>query len=86
MRIVIWRSRRILLRIACVFALSGLALMVWSVFDPSPFVVVLAMSIGQGVGTLSLVLFLVAVLLDIRRSGSWHEVRDSLASPETKQE
>lgn len=54
------------LRIACVCALVGLALMVWSVLDPSPMPVILGLSIGQGVGTLSFLLFLVVVAMDLR--------------------
>lgn len=54
------------LRIACVCALVGLALMVWSVLDPSPMPVILGLSVGQGVGTLSFLLFLVVVAMDLR--------------------
>ncbi len=54
------------LRIACVCALVGLALMVWSVLDPSPMPVILGLSVGQGVGTLSFLLFLVVVAMDLK--------------------
>jgi peptidoglycan/LPS O-acetylase OafA/YrhL len=57
-----------LVRAASVLALVGLALFVWSVLDPRPVPVVLAMSVGQGIGTLSFLLYLVAVLVDLRRS------------------
>jgi hypothetical protein len=56
-----------LLRIAAVLALVGLALMVWSVLQPTPMPVILAMSVGQGIGTLSFLLFLVVVIRDLRR-------------------
>lgn len=54
-----------LLRIACVLALVALPLMVWSVFDPRVWPVLVALSVGQGIGTLSFVLFLVAVGRDL---------------------
>jgi hypothetical protein len=56
-----------LLRAACVLALVGLALMVWSILDPRPMPVILAMSVGQAIGTASLLLFLVVVVADLRR-------------------
>jgi hypothetical protein len=56
-----------LLRAASALALAGLALMVWSVFDPRPLPVIVAMSVGQIVGTLSFVMFLAIVLADLRR-------------------
>ena len=54
-----------LLRVACVLALVALPLMVWSVFDPTVWPVLVALSIGQGIGTLSFVLFLAAVARDL---------------------
>lgn len=62
-----WTTR--LLRIAAIAALVALALIVWPLFDPSPIVVVLAMSLGQMIGTLSFVSFLVVVFFDMRRAG-----------------
>jgi hypothetical protein len=59
------RSARIL-KCACVLALAALGLMSWSLFDPRPIPVVLAMSLGQLLGTLSLAAFLVVVVVDIR--------------------
>ena len=41
------------LRLACVLALAALGLMAWSLFDPSVFPVIVAMSVGQVVGTAS---------------------------------
>jgi len=55
-----------MLRAACVLALAALALMVWSVLDPTVWPVMIALSVGQGVGTLSFVLFLVVVARDLR--------------------
>jgi hypothetical protein len=57
-----------LVRAAAVLALVGLALFVWSVLDPRPVPVVVAMSVGQGIGTLSFLLYLLAVYLDLRRA------------------
>lgn len=54
-----------LLRFACVLALVALPLMVWSLFDPTVWPVLIALSVGQGLGTLSFLLFLVAVARDL---------------------
>jgi hypothetical protein len=51
---------------SCVLALGALALMSWSLFDPRPIPVVLAMSLGQLLGTLSLGAFVVVIVADIR--------------------
>jgi hypothetical protein len=59
------KSSRILTA-ACLFALLALGLMTWSLFDPRPIPVIVAMSIGQVLGTLSLVAFCCAVLADWR--------------------
>jgi hypothetical protein len=52
-------------RVACVLALVALPLMVWSIFDPRVWPVLVALSIGQGIGTLSFLLFLVVVARDL---------------------
>ena len=62
------RLQRLLLSIACALALVGLALIVWSIVDPRPIPVVISMSIAQGVGTLSLLIYLFVVLADLRRA------------------
>lgn len=59
-------GREVLLRFACVLALLALALIVWSLFDPRPIPVILAMSVAQGIGTLSFLAFLVVVGRDLR--------------------
>ncbi len=59
-----------LLRRACLLALFALALMAWSLFDPAPIPVVLAMSLGQLLGTLSFAAFLVVVVRDLRAGRS----------------
>jgi hypothetical protein len=55
------------LQIACVLALVGLAFMVWPLLDGRPIAAVIAMSVGQALGTLSFVLFLASVVYDLRR-------------------
>lgn len=64
------KERRIrgLIAIACGIGLAALALMVWSVLVPTPLPVMMAMSLGQALGTISLLLYLLAVLLDLRRA------------------
>jgi hypothetical protein len=59
------KTRR-MLTAACWFALFAVALMIWSLFDPRPIPVIVAMSIGQGVGTLSLLVFAYLVLTEWR--------------------
>jgi hypothetical protein len=54
------------IRVSCVLALAALALIVWSMVDPRPIPVVLAMSVGQVLGTLSFAAFLLVVARDLR--------------------
>ncbi len=67
-------SRSKLMIYACVLGLIALALMSWSLFDQGWIPVMVAMSVGQGIGTLSLVLFLAIAIIDLRRA----EFRPSL--------
>jgi hypothetical protein len=53
---------------ACWLALLGIALMVWSLIVPTPMPVLVAMSAGQVLGTLSLAAFLYVVVADLRRA------------------
>ena len=55
------------LRAACVLALAALGLMAWSLFDPRVFPVMVAMSVGQVLGTASFAAFGWVVLADLRR-------------------
>ena len=64
MKIKIPSNERIV-QVACILALTALPLMVWSVFDPTVWPVMAALSIGQGIGTLSLLLYVVVVLRDL---------------------
>ena len=57
-----------LIAAACASAFVGLALMIWSVLDPRPIPVVVAMTVGQGFGTLSFLIYLFIVFMDLRRS------------------
>jgi hypothetical protein len=52
--------------ISGVATLAALALMGASIVSPKPLLLVLAMSIGQGIGTLSLALYLLAIVLDLQ--------------------
>ncbi len=61
-------SRSRLMVYACVLGLIGLALMSWSLFDQGWIPVMMAMSVGQGIGTLSFVLFLAIVIIDLRQA------------------
>jgi len=63
------RRRAKVLRFAAVLAIVGLIFMVWAVLVPTPMPVILAMSIGQGVGTLSFLLYLLVVIAELRRRG-----------------
>lgn len=57
-----------LVRLAAMLALVGLAFMVWSLLDPRPIPIMAAMSVGQGIGILSFLLFLVVVVIDAWRA------------------
>ena len=58
-------SNERLVRVAAVLALIALPLMVWSLFDPTVWPVLVALSVGQGLGTLSFLMFLVVVARDL---------------------
>lgn len=68
-------SRRVLV-VACGVCLIGLALMVWSLFSPTVLAVMVAMSVGQALGTLSLVLYLWVVIADLRRARVLRDEQD----------
>jgi hypothetical protein len=54
------------LAVACVCALAALALMTWQIFDPTVWPVMVAMSLGQVLGTASFAAFGYVVLADFR--------------------
>jgi hypothetical protein len=66
-----------LVRVSCYLALGALPLMVWSVLDPTVWPVLMALSAGQAIGTLSLSLFLVVVARDLNvRAKIRHAARE----------
>jgi len=75
-------SRSRLMVWACVLGLMALALMSWSLFDQGWIPIMMAMSVGQGIGTLSFALFLVIVIIDLRQA----EFRPSLPPKPPKPE
>jgi hypothetical protein len=62
------RSPSTWLRVSAVLTLLALVLMVWAILDPRATPVVIAMSVGQGLGTLAFVIYLGVVLADLRRA------------------
>jgi uncharacterized membrane protein YbhN (UPF0104 family) len=52
--------------VACVCALGALALMTWQIIDPTVWPVMVAMSLGQVLGTASFAAFGYVVLADYR--------------------
>jgi hypothetical protein len=52
--------------VACVSALAALALMTWQLFDPRVFPIIVAMSVGQILGTASFAAYLYVVVADLR--------------------
>ena len=68
-------------RISALAALASVLMMVASVVWPSPYLLVLVMSVGQLVGTASLALFLFAIAMDLRRSGAVQARREARRTP-----
>jgi hypothetical protein len=54
------------LRLAAVLAVIALGLMVWSLLQPRPIPVIVAMSVGQLLGTLSFGMLLYVLVADLR--------------------
>ncbi|MCX5747129.1 MAG: hypothetical protein NT062_32055 [Proteobacteria bacterium] len=73
-RIVRGRPSKSLLRVSVILTLLGLVLMAWSILAPTPMPVMLAMTVGQGFGTLAFGLFVFVVLRDLRQSGAAERV------------
>jgi MFS family permease len=74
------RSVTRLIQVACILALLGLALLSWSILDPTPLPVIAAMSVGQGLGVAAFLCFLAAVLVDLVRSTPV-QTKDGLEPP-----
>lgn len=75
------RRQRQILVAACVMCLVALAMIVWSIVLPSPLSVMVAMSVAQGIGTLSLMLYVWVVIADLRRARVLGEDEKAAASP-----
>jgi len=60
-------KRMRLLRFAAVLAIAALAMILWAIHDSGVIPVMVSMSVGQGLGTLSLVIYLLVLVTDIRR-------------------
>lgn len=69
-RLVAAASILALTRAACIFALVGLGLMSYSLFDPRAIPVIVAMSVGHAFGFAAFGCYLLAVLLDVRRASA----------------
>jgi hypothetical protein len=73
--------------LAGISTLVALGLMVLSIVSPKPIYLVIAMSVGQGIGTLSLALYLLAIVLDLQGGGAAYESAleaDAEAAPQAK--
>ncbi len=55
------------LRLSAVLTLVGLAFMVWSLVQPTALPIMLAMSIGQGLGTIAFAIYVIVVVRDWKR-------------------
>ena len=69
--------RRLVL-ISTITTLVALGLMVMGIVFPKPLLLVLAMSLGQLFGTLSLALYLLAIVLDLQGVGEHEEIAPHL--------
>jgi len=69
-------SAPLTLRISAVLTLIGLALMVWSMVEPTPLPVMLAMTVGQGIGTLAFGIYVFIVVRELRREFRRGRARD----------
>jgi hypothetical protein len=65
--------RRLVL-ISTITTLVSLGLMVMGIVVPKPLLLVLAMSLGQLFGTLSLALYLLAIVLDLQGLGEEEDI------------
>jgi hypothetical protein len=52
---------------SAILTLVGLALMVWSLLQPTPLPVMLAMTVGQVIGTIAFAIFVTVIVRDLRR-------------------
>jgi hypothetical protein len=71
---------RVLIAASCL-TLLALSLMIWSLLEPTPMPVLVAMSLGQVLGTISLLAFIAVVLADLRQAHIGRELRSRDAAP-----
>jgi len=64
------RSVVSLIRLACYVALVGLAVMALSVIYPAPLPVIFAMSVGQVIGIVAFLCYLLSILMDVVRGAA----------------
>ncbi len=62
-----------LVLVSSIATLGAVGLMVLAIVFPSPLPLVMAMSIGQALGTISLASYLLAIALDLQNSGAGGE-------------
>ena len=74
------------LRWAALAGVASLALMIWGVLDPQPIALVIAMSAGQGLGTLAFVVFMLVVLNDLRKARVFSRPQGRLSEPAPDEE
>lgn len=70
------RGTHRVLTVSSILCLIALALMVWSLLAPTVASVMVAMSAGQALGTLSLALYVWVVIADLRRARVLGEKKD----------
>ena len=68
------------LRGAALCGIAALLLMSWGVIDPHPIALVIAMSVGQGLGTLSFAVFCLVVITDLRKAKVFSRTSTKLSS------
>lgn len=68
-----------ILRVASVLAIVALGMMMWSLVDPTPAPVLLALSFGQVLGTISFTAFLVIIAWDRYRQWRARKQREHVA-------
>jgi hypothetical protein len=76
--------RRLVL-VSTITTLASLALMVVGIIFPRPLLLVLAMSLGQLFGTLSLALYLLAIVLDLQGVGEHDEIAPFIGLDRTRE-
>jgi membrane protein implicated in regulation of membrane protease activity len=69
-------SKVFTLRLSAVLTLFGLGFMVWSMLVPTPLPVMLAMTVGQGLGTAAFAIYAAIVIGEIRREIRRGQSRD----------